>query len=205
MPLRIQDYIASFRERFPLLDPMIEPWKLTTDLSGFIERFAASLDASTFHKSAGVLVHHEATIEPGATIKPPAIISAACFVASTACLRGGVFLDRGVIVGPACELKSTIVFESSRLAHLSFVGDSLVGSDVNLEAGVVVANHWNERPEQRITVRLGGQSVQTGVVKFGALIGDHCRIGANAVLSPGTVLAPHTVVARLELVDQGAA
>lgn len=184
---------------------MVEPWKLTTDLSRFIERFAASLDASAFHKSAGVLVHHEATIEPGAIIKPPAIISAACFVASTAYLRGGVFLDRGVIVGPACELKSTIVFESSRLAHLSFVGDSLVGSDVNLEAGVVVANHWNERSEQGITVRVGGETVETGVAKFGALIGDHCRIGANAVLSPGTVLAPHTVVARLELVDQGAA
>jgi len=95
------------------------------------------------------------------------------------------------------------VLDSSRLAHLCFVGDSLIGSDVNLEAGVVVANHWNERAEQRITVRVGGQSIQTSVVKFGALIGDHSRVGANAVLSPGTVLAPRTVVARLGLVDQG--
>ena len=205
MPLQVQDYIASFRERFPFLDPLIEPWKLTTDVPRFIERFTTSLDASAFHKSAGVLVHNDATIELGAIIKPPAIISAACFVASTACLRGGVFLDRGVTIGPACEVKSTIVLDSSRLAHLCFVGDSLVGSDVNLEAGVVVANHWNERAEQEITVRVGGRSIQTGVVKFGALIGDHSRVGANAVLSPGTVLAPHTVVARLGLVDQGGA
>jgi bifunctional UDP-N-acetylglucosamine pyrophosphorylase / glucosamine-1-phosphate N-acetyltransferase len=205
MPLRIQDYIASFRERLPFLDPLIEPWKLTTELSRVIERFAASLDASAFHQSAGVLVHSAATIEPGAIIKPPAIISAECFVAATAYLRGGVVLDRGVTIGPACEVKSTIVLDSSRLAHLCFVGDSLVGSDVNLEAGVVVANHVNERPEQEITVHIGGQRIQTGVVKFGALIGDHCRVGANAVLSPGTVLAPHTVVARLGLVDQGAA
>jgi len=203
--LRIQDYIASFRERFPFLDPMVEPWKLTTDVPGFIERFTTSLDASAFHKSAGVLVHNDATIEPGAIIKPPAIISAACFVASTAYLRGGVFLDRGVTIGPACEVKSTIVLDSSRLAHLCFVGDSLIGSDVNLEAGVVVANHWNERAEQAITVRVGGQAIQTGVVKFGALIGDYSRVGANAVLSPGTVLAPRTVVARLGLVDQGGA
>jgi len=203
--LRIQDYVASFRERFPFLDPMVEPWKLTTDVPGFIERFTTSLDASAFHKSAGVLVHNDATIEPGAIIKPPAIISAACFVASTAYLRGGVFLDRGVTIGPACEVKSTIVLDSSRLAHLCFVGDSLIGSDVNLEAGVVVANHWNERAEQAITVRVGGQAIQTGVVKFGALIGDHSRVGANAVLSPGTVLAPRTVVARLGLVDQGGA
>jgi bifunctional N-acetylglucosamine-1-phosphate-uridyltransferase/glucosamine-1-phosphate-acetyltransferase GlmU-like protein len=151
MTLRIQDYIASFLVRFPFLDPMIEPWKLT------------------------------------------------------AYLRGGVFLDRGVTIGPACEVKSTIVLDSSRLAHLSFVGDSLVGADVNLEAGVVVANHMNERPEQEITVHMGGQHIKTGVVKFGALIGDHSRVGANAVLSPGSVLAPHTIVARLALVDQGAA
>ncbi|PYO95307.1 MAG: LpxA family transferase [Gemmatimonadetes bacterium] len=204
MPLRIHDYVAAFRERCPFLDPMIEPWKLTSDLSRLIERFAASLEPSAFRASAGVLVHHEATIEPGAIIKSPAIISAACFVASTAYLRGGVLLDRGVTIGPACEVKSTIVLDSSRLAHLCFVGDSVLGSDVNLEAGVVVANHFNERPEQEITVRLGGQSLRTGVANFGALIGDHSRIGANAVLSPGTVLAPHTVIARLELVDQGA-
>ena len=142
MPLRIRDYIAAFPERFPFLDPMTEPWKLTADLSRLIERFATSLDASAFRESAGVLVHHKATIEPGAIIKPPAIIS------------------------------------------------------------VVVANHLNERPDQKIAVHIGGESIPTGVLKFGALIGDHSRVGANAVLSPGTVLPPHTVVARLGLIDQ---
>ena len=202
MLLRIQDYIASFRERFPLLDPTIEPWQLTMDLSRFIEQFAVSLESSSFRKSANVLVHNDATIEPGAMIKPPAIISAACFVAGTAYLRGGVFLDRGVTIGPGCELKSTIVLDSSSIAHLSFVGDSLVGSDVNLEAGVVVANHWNERSEQEVTVHVGGQSIRTGVLKFGALIGDHSRIGANAVLAPGTILKRGSIVPRLTLVDQ---
>jgi len=204
MALRIQDYIASFPLKFPFLDPAIEPWKLTKDLSHFVERFAASVDLSGFEKAAGILVHREATIERGAMIKPPAIISAACFIASTAYLRGGVVLDRGVIIGPACELKSTIVMASSRVAHLSFVGDSLIGSDVNIEAGVVVANHFNELREQEVTVRVGGQAVRTGVATFGALIGDHSRLGANAVLSPGTILPPHSVVARLELVHQGA-
>src|SRR6266566_8459702 len=205
MPLRIQDYIASFPVRFGFLDPATEPWKLTSALSHLIEQFATSLDLSLFKNEAGIWGHKDATVEVGATIKPPAVISAACFVASTAYLRGGVVLDRGVTIGPACEVKSTIVLDSSRLAHLCFVGDSVIGSDVNLEAGVVVANHWNERAEQRITVRVGGQSIQTSVVKFGALIGDHSWVGANAVLSPGTVLAPHTVVARLGLVDQGGA
>jgi len=60
----------------------------------------------------------------------------------------------------------------------------------------------NERPDQKIAIHIGGESIPTGVLKFGALIGDHSRIGANAVLSPGTVLPPHTVVARLGLIDQ---
>jgi NDP-sugar pyrophosphorylase family protein len=178
------------------------PWRLTADLGPFIERLTASLEPSLFRNWGGVLVHNEATIEQGVIVKPPAIISASCFVAATAYLRGGVFLDRGVTIGPGCELKSTIVFDSSTLAHLNFVGDSIIGSDVNLEAGVVVANHFNERPEKEITVHVGAQRIRTGVVKFGALIGDHSRLGANAVLSPGTVLAPKTVVARLTLVDQ---
>ncbi len=182
----------------------MEPWRLTADLARFIEQLTVSLDPSAFRNSAGIFVHNEANVEQGAIIRPPAIISASCFVAATAYLRGGVFLDRGVTIGPGCELKSTIVFASSTLAHLNFVGDSIVGSDVNIEAGVVVANHFNERSEQEITVHVGAQSIRTGVVKFGALIGDHSRVGANAVLSPGTVLAPKTVVTRLTLVDQEA-
>jgi UDP-N-acetylglucosamine diphosphorylase / glucose-1-phosphate thymidylyltransferase / UDP-N-acetylgalactosamine diphosphorylase / glucosamine-1-phosphate N-acetyltransferase / galactosamine-1-phosphate N-acetyltransferase len=204
MPFKIRDYIASFSVRFPFLPPAIEPWKVTMELPHLVEQFASSLDLSAFRKTAGIFVHKEATIEPGANIKPPAIISAACFVASTAYLRGGVVLDHGVTIGPACELKSTIVMASSSVTHICFVGDSIIGSDVNIEGGVVVANHFNELPEQEITARVGGESVQTGVTKFGALIGDHSRIGANSVLTPGTVLPPNSVVARLRLVDQRA-
>src|SRR5260370_39527593 len=103
MPLRIQDYIASFREHLPFLNPMIEPWRITADVSRRIERFAATLDATAFRKSAGLLIHHEATVEPRALVKPPAIISAGCFVASTAYLRRRAVLCRGLTFGPACQ------------------------------------------------------------------------------------------------------
>jgi NDP-sugar pyrophosphorylase family protein len=113
-----------------------------------------------------------------------------------------VFLDRGVVVGPGCELKSTVVMAGSTLAHFNFVGDSIIGSDVNLEAGAVVANHHNERRDKEVRIYIGGQEIRSGVDKFGAVIGDHCRIGANAVLSPGTVLHPNEIVGRLVLVNQ---
>src|SRR5436853_7030598 len=102
---------------------MVEPWKLTTDVPRFIERCTTSLDASAFHKSAGVLVHNDATIERGAIIKPPAIISAACFLASTAYLRGGVYRDRGVTFATACEVKSPMVLDSLPLARHCVVED----------------------------------------------------------------------------------
>ena len=90
----------------------------------------------------------------------------------------------------------------STLAHLNFVGDSIKGADVNVEAGAVVANHYNERRNREIRVYIRGQEIRSGVEKFGAVIGDHCRLGANAVLSPGTVLEPNAVVSRLALVNQ---
>jgi bifunctional N-acetylglucosamine-1-phosphate-uridyltransferase/glucosamine-1-phosphate-acetyltransferase GlmU-like protein len=92
--------------------------------------------------------------------------------------------------------------ENAVAAHLNFIGDSIIGNDVNFEAGSVTANHYNERVWNEITVIQDGNRIQTGSTRFGSLIGDHGRIGANAVLSPGTLLQPNTVVGRLQLVDQ---
>ncbi|WP_370455742.1 hypothetical protein [Imperialibacter sp. EC-SDR9] len=117
-------------------------------------------------------------------------------------LRGGVVLGQGVTIGPGCEVKSSIVFDHSSLAHFNFVGDSIVGSNVNFEAGAVIANHYNERQDKQIRVLHQGGVVETGSTKFGALVGDNCKVGANAVLSPGTVLDKNEVVKRLELVEQ---
>ncbi len=150
----------------------------------------------------GVAIHREARIEEHVIIKGPAIIGPGCFIGAHAYLRGGVFLDQKVSVGPGCEIKTSIILSGSALAHFNFVGDSLVGSGVNMEAGSIIANHYNERTDKQITVRLQEQNMPTGVTKFGALVGDDTRIGANAVLSPGTILPVGSIVKRLELVEQ---
>ena len=200
--MRIEDYVHAFRSTFGFLDPAILPWLIPGQLPSILERLAKSLTASDYRTSNGVLIHNAAIIEPGAILKPPAVISEGCFVAASAYIRGGVFLDRGVIVGPGCELKTTIVMSGAALAHFNFVGDSIVGAGVNVEAGAVVANHYNERTDKEIRVYIRGQQIRTGVNKFGAVIGDHCRLGANAVLSPGTILEPNAVVGRLALINQ---
>ena len=98
--------------------------------------------------------------------------------------------------------ESSVIFNISAIAHFNFIGDSLIGSGVNFEAGSMAANHFNERLDKRISVSYNSSVIDTASDKFGALVGDGCKIGANAVLSPGTILAPGSIIKRLELVEQ---
>ncbi|BBK37945.1 hypothetical protein STAQ_30230 [Allostella sp. ATCC 35155] len=197
----LRRHIAEF-ELSPFL-PQIDdpPWNLTLALPDLLERLLPGLTPG-FSVRDGVAIHRDAIIEAGAVVKGPAIICGGCFVAAGAYLRGGVFLDDGCTIGPGCEVKSSILFAATRLAHLNFVGDSILGSDVNCEAGAVIANFRNERGDRRIRIRHGDTVIDTGTERFGALVGDGARIGANAVIAPGAILAPGTVVGRLALVDQ---
>lgn len=196
-------YIRSFASLFAGLH-VSAPWDLTRDMRNIVLQKMKALgpDYRIFNE---VAIHKTVFIDSHAIIKGPAIISAHCFIGAHAYLRGGLFLDEHVSIGPACEVKTSFIFSHSALGHFNYVGDSVVGSSVNLEAGAVVANHYNERTDKQITVTVNDKQYRTGVSKFGALVGDGCKIGANAVLSPGTVLAPGTIVGRLQLVDQNAA
>jgi NDP-sugar pyrophosphorylase family protein len=142
-------------------------------------------------------------MESGAVIKGPAIIGPGCFIAAGAYVRGGCWLEADCILGPGSELKSSFVFRGSKLAHFNFVGDSVLGRGVNLEAGAIIANYRNERANAAISFLHEGKRLDTGAEKFGALVGDFTKIGANAVVAPGAILAPATIVKRLSLIDQG--
>lgn len=178
------------------------PWNLTSNIKNIVLEKIKTLGPD-YVIASDVAIHRTATVDSHAILKGPAIVGRQCFIGAHAYLRGGVYLDETVSIGPGCEIKSSFIFAHSAMAHFNFLGDSLVGSHVNLEAGAIVANHFNERKEKQITVFFDGRSYATGVEKFGALIGDRCKIGANAVLSPGTILTPGTIVNRLQLIDQG--
>ena len=198
--IQLSDYIARFNILFPAAAKQ-QAWLLTGNIKRILLEKIESLDGD-YKVFNEVAIHKTVTIDSHAIIKGPAIISPNCFIGAHSYIRGGVFLDESVSLGPGCEVETTYIFSHSALAHFNFVGDSLIGSHVNLEAGAVVANHYNERREKNISVRVNGAVYSTGVEKFGALVGDNTRIGANAVLSPGTILLPNAVVGRLELVDQ---
>jgi bifunctional N-acetylglucosamine-1-phosphate-uridyltransferase/glucosamine-1-phosphate-acetyltransferase GlmU-like protein len=178
------------------------PGSVLDALSDRLRVLLAALAHDAWTVDGDVAVHRTARVEGGAALSGPALIGPHAFVAATACLRGGTWLDARVSIGRGCELKGVLVFEGSALAHFNYLGDAIVGADVNFEAGSVVCNHRNERAGAHVHVRIDGRRLDTGRAKFGALVGDGCRIGANAVLAPGTLLAPGTVVPRLALIDQ---
>jgi NDP-sugar pyrophosphorylase family protein len=177
------------------------PWELTQQSEAVVRHLLDTLADSEFIISGEVAVHVTAIVEAGATIKGPLILGARCFVASGAYLRGGNWLAEGCTLGPGSELKSSFVFPGTVLAHFNFVGDSILGAGVNLEAGSIICNHRNERANNEIYVRTGGALQPTGCHKFGAVVGDRCRIGANAVLAPGALLPPWSIVPRASLRD----
>jgi NDP-sugar pyrophosphorylase family protein len=177
------------------------PWEITQNASGIIGEAIDRL-GDDYRRSAGAAIHFTAEIEPGATLKGPVIVGPRCFVSASALLRGGVFLDEACIVGPGVELKTTFMFAGSKVAHLNFVGDSILGADVNVEAGAIIANYRNELADKRIRIAFDGIVIDTEVDKFGAMVGDGSRIGANAVVAPGAILPANSKIGRLALVDQ---
>ncbi len=193
-------YIQEFIQLFPELQEELL-WEITGAAPLVVTKKIKTLGGD-FKIHDNVAIHKDAKIEEHVTIKGPAIISAGCFIASYTYIRNGVFLGNTVSVGPGCEIKSSFIFSNTVLAHFNFIGDSFIGSYVNMEAGSVIANHYNERKDKIIKIIVNGISESTEVDKFGAIVGDQCKIGANAVLSPGTVLVPNTVVKRLELIEQ---
>jgi NDP-sugar pyrophosphorylase family protein len=193
-------YIKKFSEYFSSFAPL-PPWLLSSKATEIVTEALSSLPNDYILKD-GIAIHKTTTIENNITIKAPAIIGPNCFIAANCYLRGGVFLLSDNSIGPGCEIKSSFIFPNSNLAHFNFIGDSIIGSGVNFEAGSITANHYNERVNKKITVLIGSDKIDTQINKFGALVGDGTKIGANAVLSPGTILPPLSIVKRLELVDQ---
>ena len=199
--LRLSEHIASIGTT-PLAPwAGLTPWDLVAQAADIVRLLLATVDAGDYAVRGDVALHRSAVVESGAVLKGPLIVGARGFVAAGAYLRGGCWLDADCIIGPGAELKSSFVFAGSKLAHFNLVGDSVLGADVNLEAGSIVCNYRNERADKRIRVRIGDTLHTLTTQKFGALIGDHSRIGANAVLAPGALLARGSVVGRAALRD----
>lgn len=200
--MNLYDFVPSLSDVIDSGPYALPPWELAANVETLISKEGLKLNVNNYKQHGNVWIHHSAIVEDNVQIRSAAIIGAGCFTASNAYLRGGVILGANTHVGPGVELKSVICCGDSAFAHLNYVGNSIVGKGVNFEGGSVVANYLNETPGVGIRVKVGENIIDTKQLKFGALVGDNSKIGANAVLSPGTVLEPHSTIPRLALVKQ---
>lgn len=133
-----------------------------------------------------VFVGKGAVVEPGAYVRGPAILGRDCQVRKGAYLRGAVLAGDGSILGNSCEFKNVALLAEGIVPHLSYVGDSILGHRAHLGAGVIVSNAKLVKETVRVTV--DGRTHDTGLRKFGAIVGDGCDVGCGTVLNPGTIL-----------------
>lgn len=168
-------------------------WEVLPKLSEFIETlFKEGNVESNLKGRKNVSIGEGTVIEEGAFIRGSAIIGRDCFIGHGVYLRDGVVLGDNVHIGHGCEIKHSIVLNDSAVAHLSYIGDSIIGSDINVGGGATTANfRFDKKP---IRVRVDGKIIDTGLAKFGAIIGDNSKIGVNAVLNPGTILGKDCIV-----------
>ena len=139
-----------------------------------------------------VFIGEGSVVEDGAMIKGPAIIGRNCQIRHNAYLREDVIVGDNCVVGNSCELKNVLLFNQSQAPHFNYVGDSILGHKTHLGAGVKVSNIRLDRAN--VTVEMDGRPFDTGLRKFGALLGDGSEVGCNAVLNPGSIIGRGALV-----------
>lgn len=195
----IEEYLSDFHKIFAESDKLT-PWDFISRLPEILLKMIGKLgDDFVIHDD--VAIHSTANVDATAVIRGPAIIEAHAVIGWYALVRNGAYVGRNSIVGAHGEFKNSILLNSSACGHLNFVGESMIGNNVNLEAGAVLANHYNELKDKSVFVKYRDELIDTGCIKFGSVIGDGSRIGTNAVLYPGILLPKNTVIKRLELVE----
>jgi NDP-sugar pyrophosphorylase family protein len=131
-------------------------------------------------------------VEDGAMIKGPAIIGRNCEIRHNAYIRENVIIGDNCVVGNSCELKNALLFNHAAVPHFNYVGDSILGFKAHLGAGVKISNV--KLVPGNITVEIDGRPFDTGLRKFGAMIGDRAEVGCNAVLNPGSVIGRDSII-----------
>ncbi|MBI3879826.1 MAG: UDP-N-acetylglucosamine diphosphorylase [Verrucomicrobia bacterium] len=141
-----------------------------------------------------VFIGEGTVVEDGAMIKGPAIIGRDCVIRHNAYIREHVIVGDGCLVGNSCELKSAVLFNNCQVPHFNYVGDSILGYKAHVGAGVVLSNLKSLPGNVTVDKDASGAPVDTGLRKFGALVGDHAEIGCNSVLNPGSIIGRGSII-----------
>ena len=168
-------------------------WEAVGDLDSYIEQLFLN-PPHGFTQKNNLLVGPDLDLDPNAKIVGRAVIGKGTTVKDGALLRNGVIIGENCTIGHASEVKHSLILNKTNVAHLNYVGDSLIGSKVNLAAGVVLANFKNGSKNPEVFVEIQGQKINTGMQKLGAIVGDNSKIGSNVVTDPGTIIGKNTLI-----------
>lgn len=162
---------------------------------------AAVLYAGTVLWDERIFIAPGALVEPGALIKGPTIVGPGTEIRQGAYIRGRCLIGARCVVGHTTEMKYSVMLNSAKAGHFAYIGDSILGNDTNLGAGTKLANL--KVTEGNVVLRFGEERIDSGLRKFGAIIGDGVEIGCNTVTNPGTLLGRRSLVAPVSSVKPG--
>ena len=169
------------------------PWEALKGIKDLIIELGKSLDKEEYDEvSENVWVHKTAKVFPTAYLGAPCIIGPKTEVRHCALIRGSALVGADCVVGNSVELNNVILFDHVQTPHYNYVGDSILGYYSHMGAGSITSNVKSDK--KLVIVHNGTENIETGLKKFGAMIGDHVEVGCNSVLNPGTVIGRHSNV-----------
>ena len=174
------------------------PWEALKGIRELILTLGPKLGDEYTEVSPNVWVHNTARIAPTAFLGAPCIIGAGTEVRHCAFIRESALVGDGCVVGNSVELKNVILSDGVQVPHYNYVGDSILGYKSHMGAGSITSNIKSD--QTLITIRNGSESMDTGLVKIGAMVGDFVEVGCNSVLNPGTVVGRNSNIYPLSCV-----
>ena len=168
------------------------PWEALKGIKDLILTLGPTLGEEYTETAPTVWVHRTAKIFPSAYLGAPCIIGPDTEVRHCAFIRGSALVGAGCVVGNSVELKNVILFDGVQVPHYNYVGDSILGHKAHMGAGSVTSNVKSDKT--LVVVKNGEEKIETGLKKFGAMLGDFVEVGCNSVLNPGTVIGRHSNV-----------
>lgn len=176
-----------------IFDGAVYPWEILPKIKSFIVELGNSLPADRYERvDENVWIAKSAKVAHTASINGPAIIDEEAEIRHCAFIRGCALVGKGAVVGNSTELKNVILFNKVQVPHYNYVGDSILGYKAHMGAGSITSNVKSDKT--LVVVHYGDQKKETGLKKFGAMLGDSVEVGCNCVLNPGTVVGRNSII-----------
>ena len=175
------------------------PWQVLPEIGRIIQKIGSGLDLREYdHPYQDVWISRKAKVAGNASVTGPCIIGHNAEVRHCAFIRGNALIGENAVVGNSTELKNVILFDNVQVPHYNYVGDSILGYKAHMGAGAITSNIKSDKT--LVKVHIMQKTLDTGMKKFGAILGDFVEVGCNSVMNPGTIIGRNSNIYPLSMV-----